>query len=99
VDWELRLIAAELELKKQYSTHTEAIVRRMSATGLPVIYVITPTYARAVQKADLTRLANTLLLVPSLHWIVVEDSDSRFQCFSRPLVLIRLIMRVIRLLT
>jgi len=41
------------------------------------IFVITPTYARPVQKAELTRLANVFLLVPNLHWIVVEDSDQK----------------------
>ncbi|XP_063068651.1 galactosylgalactosylxylosylprotein 3-beta-glucuronosyltransferase 2-like [Engraulis encrasicolus] len=44
---------------------------------LPFVYVITPTYRRPTQKADLTRLANTLGQVPNLHWIVVEDSDKR----------------------
>lgn len=42
---------------------------------LPVIYMITPTYARLTQKADLLRLCFTLMHVPKLHWIVVEDSD------------------------
>ncbi|CAB3373146.1 Hypothetical predicted protein [Cloeon dipterum] len=42
---------------------------------LPVIFAITPTYARPEQKAELTRLSQTLLLVPSLHWVVVEDAD------------------------
>ncbi|XP_075053482.1 galactosylgalactosylxylosylprotein 3-beta-glucuronosyltransferase 1-like [Mixophyes fleayi] len=40
---------------------------------IPIIYVITPTYTRPVQKAELVRLANTFLHVVSLHWIVVED--------------------------
>ena len=44
------------------------------SSNLPYIYVITPTYTRLVQKAELTRLSQTLRLVPNLHWILVEDS-------------------------
>ena len=50
---------------------------------LPVIYVVTPTYARVVQKADLTRLANTLLHVRRLHWIVVDDAASKAALVTR----------------
>ncbi|XP_002125521.2 galactosylgalactosylxylosylprotein 3-beta-glucuronosyltransferase sqv-8-like [Ciona intestinalis] len=39
------------------------------------IYAVTCTYTRITQKADLTRLIQTLMHVSSLHWIVVEDSD------------------------
>lgn len=42
--------------------------------ALPPIYVVTPTYARPVQKAELVRLSQTLLHVPALHWVVVEDA-------------------------
>ncbi|KAM4022531.1 galactosylgalactosylxylosylprotein 3-beta-glucuronosyltransferase 1-like isoform 2-T2 [Anomaloglossus baeobatrachus] len=42
---------------------------------LPTIFAITPTYARLVQKAELTRIANTFRQVPALHWIVVEDAN------------------------
>ena len=49
----------------------------VSNVELPLIFVITPTYARPEQKAELTRLSQTLLLVPRVHWIVIEDSDSR----------------------
>ncbi|XP_017461701.1 PREDICTED: galactosylgalactosylxylosylprotein 3-beta-glucuronosyltransferase 3-like, partial [Rhagoletis zephyria] len=41
------------------------------------IFFITPTYARQVQKAELTRLSHTLLLVENIHWIVVEDAPNR----------------------
>lgn len=41
---------------------------------LPPLYVITPTYTRGSQKPDLTRLAQTLMLVPRIHWFVVEDA-------------------------
>ncbi|XP_067895981.1 galactosylgalactosylxylosylprotein 3-beta-glucuronosyltransferase 1-like [Heterodontus francisci] len=45
--------------------------------SLPTIYIITPTYTRPVQKAELTRLANTFLHIQNLHWIVIEDSPRR----------------------
>lgn len=45
--------------------------------SLPTIVVITPTYARLVQKAELTRMSQSLLHVPDLHWIVVEDSPHK----------------------
>ncbi|XP_040184878.1 galactosylgalactosylxylosylprotein 3-beta-glucuronosyltransferase 3 [Rana temporaria] len=45
--------------------------------NLPIIYVVTPTYARSHQRAELIRLSQTLLLVPALHWILVEDSVER----------------------
>uniref|UniRef100_A0A4W5KNA9 Galactosylgalactosylxylosylprotein 3-beta-glucuronosyltransferase n=1 Tax=Hucho hucho TaxID=62062 RepID=A0A4W5KNA9_9TELE len=56
---------------------------RANRSALPVIYAITPTYNRAVQKAELTRLANTFCQVPRFHWIVVEDSSVRTELVSR----------------
>ncbi|XP_049891972.1 galactosylgalactosylxylosylprotein 3-beta-glucuronosyltransferase 1-like isoform X3 [Epinephelus moara] len=53
---------------------------------LPTIHIITPTYSRPVQKAELTRLSNTLLHVPNLHWILVEDSQRRSTMVSRLLL-------------
>ncbi|ODM98958.1 Galactosylgalactosylxylosylprotein 3-beta-glucuronosyltransferase 1 [Orchesella cincta] len=44
---------------------------------LPKIYAITPTYKRPVQKAELTRLSHTLMLVPNLHWVIVEDAEKK----------------------
>lgn len=40
----------------------------------PIIFAITPTYSRWTQKADLTRLCQTLMHVNNLMWIVIEDS-------------------------
>lgn len=45
------------------------------AETLPVIYAITPTYYRPLQKAELTRLSQTLMLVPNVYWVIVEDAD------------------------
>lgn len=50
---------------------------------LPTIHVVTPTYSRPVQKAELTRLANTLLHVPNLHWLLVEDAPHRTPLATR----------------
>ncbi|XP_075040081.1 galactosylgalactosylxylosylprotein 3-beta-glucuronosyltransferase 1-like [Mixophyes fleayi] len=50
---------------------------RSAHPPLPTIFAITPTYARLVQKAELTRIANTFRQVPAFHWIVVEDSDNQ----------------------
>ncbi|KAG7302021.1 hypothetical protein JYU34_013473 [Plutella xylostella] len=46
-------------------------------SNLPTIYGITPTYARLAQKADLTRLSQTLMLVKNFHWIVIEDAENK----------------------
>ncbi|MEQ2213673.1 hypothetical protein XENOCAPTIV_018925, partial [Xenoophorus captivus] len=52
-------------------------------SSLPIIYAVTPTYSRPVQKAELTRLAHAFRQVPRLHWIVVEDSTSRTDLVTR----------------
>lgn len=38
------------------------------------VFVVTPTYSRLTQKADLVRLCSTLKNVNFIHWIVIEDS-------------------------
>ena len=43
----------------------------------PTLYIITPTYNRPQQKAELTRVSNDLRLVPNLHWIVIEDAPPK----------------------
>ena len=43
---------------------------------IPKIYFITPTYPRNEQIAEPTRLAQTLLHVKNLHWIIAEDSPN-----------------------
>lgn len=46
-----------------------------SDSGPPTIYFVTPTYPRREQIAELTRLGQTLMHIPHLHWIVADDFD------------------------
>lgn len=41
---------------------------------LPPLYIITPTYRRPEQIAEITRLGYTLKHVPNLYWLVIEDA-------------------------
>lgn len=50
---------------------------------LATIYVITPSNNRRVtQLADLTRLRNTLWLIPKIVWILIEDSPVKSKKIS-----------------
>ena len=48
-----------------------------------MLYVITPTHTRLTQKSDLTSLCHTLMLVPNLTWIVVEDSKEETELVAK----------------
>ncbi|XP_039995569.1 galactosylgalactosylxylosylprotein 3-beta-glucuronosyltransferase 2 [Xiphias gladius] len=52
-------------------------------SALPLIYAITPTYSRPLQKAELTRLAHAFRQVPRFHWVVVEDSTAHTELVTR----------------
>ena len=65
--------------------HFNSAASAKNDTLLPVIYMITPTYARHTQKADLMRLCYTLMHIPMLHWIIVEDSDEKTKLVQRVL--------------
>lgn len=43
----------------------------------PPLYIITPTYRRPEQIPELTRLAQTLMHVPNVHWLVIEDAQNK----------------------
>lgn len=45
--------------------------------------MITPTFARWTQKADLSRLCFTLMQVPNLHWILIEDADEKTELVGK----------------
>ena len=75
----IRLKGNEVAVDRLLSRYT----RGKLGKNLPTIYCITPTYARPTQKADLTRLCQTLQHVWNFHWIVIEDSEHKTDLVSR----------------
>jgi hypothetical protein len=73
----LELQEDQLELTQQQIVLFENWLNKKNNKKLPTIYAVTPTYWRFVQKAELTRISQTLRLVPNVHWIVVEDSETK----------------------
>ncbi|XP_056604361.1 galactosylgalactosylxylosylprotein 3-beta-glucuronosyltransferase 3 [Triplophysa dalaica] len=71
-DQQISQLRGELQKLQEHIKTSE--LSKISKPNLHAIYVITPTYARLVQKAELSRLSHTFLHVPRLHWIVVEDA-------------------------
>ncbi|XP_077444252.1 galactosylgalactosylxylosylprotein 3-beta-glucuronosyltransferase 3 [Stigmatopora argus] len=79
-------LRGELHRLQEQTKKSEAGRRPPKDSSLPTVFVVTPTYARLVQKAELTRLSQTFLHVPELHWIVVEDSQTKTPLVERLLV-------------
>ena len=55
--------------------HATRLVGLLDLTKTP-LYVITPTYSRPSQRAELTRVSQALSGVENVVWIVVEDSQN-----------------------
>lgn len=47
------------------------------------VIVITPTHKRPERLADMTRFSQTLMHVPDLHWIVIEDANATVPAVER----------------
>eukprot|EP00794_Sanderia_malayensis_P017770 gene17770-19546_t len=71
------LFLQQKRLIKRVDTLQSNIEEKLPVKKLPTIYAITPTYKRFTQKADLTRLLQTLMSVRNFHWIIVEDSETK----------------------
>lgn len=72
--------------------------------NLPIIYIITPTYFRLTQEAELTRLGQTFAHLDYIHWILIEDSneptqliDSYITLYSKFLAKLRKNINITRL--
>ena len=53
---------------------------------LPTIYIVTPTYYRILQQAELTRIIQTFKHIKNVQLIIVEDSDTPTELVTRVLV-------------
>lgn len=73
----LDLYKEDLQLSQQQLRLLKHLTKNKNSNNLPTIYAITPTYYRYVQKAELTRISQTLQLVFNVHWIVIEDAEQK----------------------
>lgn len=84
-----QLQEAEKQLSLLRQQHLDAAMLRSHDKKFSVsahqttLFLITPTHTRPEQKAELTRLSQTLLHVPNLHWIIVEDSAAKTALVSK----------------
>lgn len=78
-----KLLQQELQAKLKDLEERIALQKSGWDPKLPTIYAITPTYRRFLQKAELTRLSQTLKHVKNFHWIVVEDSHEKTNLVKR----------------
>ena len=50
---------------------------------LPPLYIITPTYKRPEQLAEITRLGYTLKHVRKVFWLVIEDAETKTELVTK----------------
>ena len=77
---ELKLSLIQLSRELRTNDQVNSKLQRPNAREdfkLPTVFVITPTFKRFVQKAELTRVSQALKPIKNLHWIVVEDSANK----------------------
>lgn len=55
---------------------------KITRTQLPTIFAITPTYTRSTQRVDLTSICHTLMHIPEITWIVIEDAVNKTQAVT-----------------
>lgn len=77
LDTQARQLRAQVGRLKRLLAQNNLANPNEHLEGVPMIYIITPTHTRPLQKAELTRISQTFLLVPNLHWIIVEDSENK----------------------
>ncbi|CAD5209759.1 unnamed protein product [Bursaphelenchus okinawaensis] len=72
----------------QISANFDTVPLNVETTTTPpenecLIILITPTYARPTRMPDMTRMAQTLMLVKNIHWVVIEDANKTSDAVER----------------
>ena len=57
------------------SKSTDDVTAQDGYADMKTIFVITPTHTRQTQKIDLTSMCHTLMHIPKLTWIIIEDGS------------------------
>ena len=75
------------QTQEKDGSHVNGLTSRQTLSGrntehLPTLFIVTPTYKRWTQKADLTRFCQTIMHIKNLEWIVVEDSAKKSMLVS-----------------
>lgn len=72
-------LSSELCINLMDDTLLSVAARRppVPSSSVPPLFIITPTYRRPEQIPELTRLAQTLMHIPNIHWLVIEDSVNK----------------------
>uniref|UniRef100_A0A2P2I7G4 Galactosylgalactosylxylosylprotein 3-beta-glucuronosyltransferase n=1 Tax=Hirondellea gigas TaxID=1518452 RepID=A0A2P2I7G4_9CRUS len=74
---ELEATVNNSDIQLEDISELKPLLDRMTKTitgSRPVVYVVTATVKKPQQKAELTRLAQTLMHLDFVYWIVVEDA-------------------------
>lgn len=79
---ELLAVGAFGEVSVQTAAYTSLSQVPLTSHATPRLYIITPTYRRPEQIPELTRMAQTLMHVQNLHWLVIEDAENKTQLVS-----------------
>lgn len=69
-------------INRQLLSHSCIFHENESLFNLPVIYIVTPTYRRPEQLAELTRMSQTLMHVQNIYWLLIEDAKEKSQMIS-----------------
>jgi beta-1,3-glucuronyltransferase len=82
-DWKTEELASKIGQQLHLFCSRRAPQISEEAKKTPTVYVMTTTYRRPEQQAELTRLAQTLMNVQNIYWLLCEDASEKSDLVSR----------------